>query len=128
MSTTTEPREGGPRRQEGWDRAIVALLAGYFAISAGMAALVTALGKQIYDLSGRELDLGLLGLAEFAPAALLVLVTGSVAYRFDRRQVASLAALGGGAVTVVITVYVAGSELPTPVERHGSCRGRGHDR
>jgi MFS family permease len=109
MSTTTEPREGAPRREEGWDRAIVALLAGSFTNTAGMAALVTALGKQIYDLSGRELDLGLLGLAEFVPAALLVLVTGSVADRFDRRHVASLAALGGGAVTVVITAYVASS-------------------
>ena len=36
----------------------------------------TVLGKQIYDITGRELDIGLLGLAEFLPAALLVLVTG----------------------------------------------------
>src|SRR5437764_270537 len=34
----------------------------------------TVLGKLVYDLTGREIDLGLLGLAEFAPAALLVLV------------------------------------------------------
>ena len=51
----------------------------------------TVLGKQVYDLTGRELDLGLLGLAEFAPAALLVLATGAVADRFDRRRVASIA-------------------------------------
>ena len=46
----------------------------------------TVLGKQIYDITGRELDIGLLGLAEFLPAALLVLVTGSVADRFNRKS------------------------------------------
>ena len=50
----------------------------------------TVLGKQVYDITGRELDIGLLGLAEFLPAALLVLVTGSVA---DRLIVKSLAQL-----------------------------------
>ena len=31
-------------------------------------AQLTALGKFLFDLTGRDLDLGLLGLAEFAPA------------------------------------------------------------
>ena len=51
---------------------------------------ITALGKQIYDMTGRDLDLGLLGLAEFAPAFLLMTVTGSLADRFDRRHIASI--------------------------------------
>jgi predicted MFS family arabinose efflux permease len=51
---------------------------------------VTILGKQIFDTTGRELDIGLLGLAEFLPAVILVLVTGSVADRFDRRIVAAV--------------------------------------
>jgi MFS family permease len=92
------------------------MLAGYFAHAAGAAALVTALGKQVYDLSGRELDLGLLGLAEFAPAALLVLVTGTVADRFDRRRVAALGSLGEGVVAVLVTLYVAtGPSATTPL-------------
>ena len=49
------------------------------------ATLDTVLGIQVFAISGRPLDLGLLGLAAFAPSALLVLVTGSVADRFDRR-------------------------------------------
>ena len=53
-----------------------------------------ALGKFVFDTTGRELDLGLVGLAEFAPAALLVLVTGHVADRFDRRTVVRLALVG----------------------------------
>ena len=73
---------------------IAALLASMFCATTAAMAGVTALGKQVYDLTGREFDLGLLGLAEFAPAALLVLVTGSVADRFDRRRVASIAAIG----------------------------------
>jgi hypothetical protein len=112
VSTSVEAPEGA-LPAPGWDRATTALLAGNFAGSAGAAALVTALGKQVYDLSGRELDLGLLGLAEFAPAALLVLVTGTVADRFDRRRVAALAALGEGLVALAVVGYVAGA--PTAV-------------
>ncbi len=63
------------------------------------------LGKQVYDLTGRELDLGLLGLAEFAPAALLVLVTGSVADRYDRRRVTAIAAVGQAAVAGGLAWY-----------------------
>jgi len=55
---------------------------------------VTALGKQLYDITGRDLDLGLLGLAEFVPAMLLVAVTGSVADRFDRRRIVSIGLVG----------------------------------
>ncbi len=64
------------------------------------------LGKFVYDLTGSELDLGLLGLAEFAPAALLVLVTGAVADRFDRRRVTALAAMGEMAVASALAWYV----------------------
>lgn len=59
---------------------------------------VTALGKFVFDLSHRELDLGLLGLVEFLPAFALVVITGMVADRFDRRRVAAVAFLGQLAV------------------------------
>ena len=65
-----------------------------FALYAGVSLQAAALFKQTYDLTGREMDLGFIGLAEFLPAALLVLVTGSVADRFDRKIVA-LFAVGG---------------------------------
>ncbi len=70
---------------------MIALLTSTLLHSAAAMAAVTALGKYVYDLQHRELDLGLLGLAEFAPAALLVLVTGTVADRYDRRLVAAAA-------------------------------------
>ena len=81
------------------------LLFAVFASAAATAAQLTALGKQVYDLTGRELDLGWLGLAEFAPAALLVLVTGAVADRRDRRRVAALAATAQAAVSGVLALY-----------------------
>ncbi len=81
-------------------------LLGYsIAVNAGILLQATALGKQIYDITGRELDIGLLGLAEFLPAALLVLVTGSVADRFDRRIVGSIATFGEVCCAIGLALY-----------------------
>jgi MFS family permease len=68
---------------------VIALLSSVVFSSTAMAALTIVLGKQIFDLTGSELDLGLLGLAEFAPSALLVFVTGPLADRRDRRRIAA---------------------------------------
>jgi MFS family permease len=65
----------------------------------------TVLGKQVYDITGRELDIGLLGLAEFLPAALLVLVTGSVADRFNRKIIGSIAIAGELLCSVLLGLY-----------------------
>jgi MFS family permease len=56
----------------------------------GLNVLVTVLFKQVFDITGDELDIGLLGLAQFVPAVLLILVSGWVADRFDRRRVSAL--------------------------------------
>ena len=63
------------------------------------------LGKHIYDITGRELDIGWLGLAEFLPIALLVFVTGSVADRYNRRRVAVTAMLGELACSLALVAY-----------------------
>ena len=60
----------------------------------GVLLQATALGKNVFDITKSELDIGWLGLAEFVPAALLVLVTGTVADRFPRRRVSMLAQAG----------------------------------
>jgi MFS family permease len=54
----------------------------------GIALQATVLLKQAYDITGRKSDLGWMGLAEFIPIALLVLVTGSVADHFNRKAIA----------------------------------------
>ncbi len=81
------------------DRSVIALLVSSLAGTTAALIQVTALGKQIYDLTGRDLDLGLLGLAEFLPAMVLVTVTGTVADRYDRRRIATIGLLGEAAAT-----------------------------
>ena len=49
-----------------------------------------AIGWQVYDLTRRPLDLGLVGLAQFLPSLGLALITGHVADRYDRRTVMAL--------------------------------------
>jgi MFS family permease len=69
--------------------------------------LTTALGKLVYDQTGRELDLGLLGLAEFIPAAVLVVLTGHVADRFDRRRIVAIGLVGEVACALGIAALAA---------------------
>lgn len=88
-----------------WDRSVTALLLSVFCASSAAFAGVTALGIQVFDLTGREIDLGILGLLEFLPAFVLVLVTGSVADRFDRRKVTAAGALAEAAVALVLAWY-----------------------
>ncbi len=71
----------------------------------GMNVLVTVLFKQTFDVTGNPLDIGLIGLAQFVPAILLVLVSGWVADRFDRRRVSALFLFGRAACAVALIVY-----------------------
>jgi MFS family permease len=66
-----------------------------FTLARGAAMLAyqmlgVAVGWQVYALTGSALDLGLVGLAQFLPSFLLVLVVGHVADRFDRKRIAQL--------------------------------------
>ena len=88
-------------------RSIIALLTAMFASASAVVALTTALGKQVYDLTGSELALGLLGLAEFAPNALLVLITGTFADRYDRRRIVALSMIGQALVVAGLAWYAA---------------------
>ncbi|WP_166306273.1 MFS transporter [Bradyrhizobium sp. 2S1] len=46
-----------------------------------------AIGWQIYELTGSAFDLGMVGLVQFLPTALLVFVAGHAADRFERKRV-----------------------------------------
>ena len=63
--------------------------------SAGFAVQImsVAVGWQVYDLTRNPLDLGFVGLAQFLPALLLVLVTGLIADKFNRRLIIGLCLL-----------------------------------
>src|SRR5689334_2497745 len=53
--------------------------------------LAVGVGWQVYSLSNSALDLGLIGLSQFLPSVVLVLVTGHVADRHNRRHIARIA-------------------------------------
>ena len=74
---------------------------------------ITILGKQVFDMTGRPLYLGLLGLAEFVPAFLLAPISGMVADRFERRLVFAWG-LGGEAVASLGLFFYVASD-PTSV-------------
>lgn len=95
------------------DRSVQALLLNTFISAAVAVGQAVAVGKLVFDITGRELDLGLVGLAEFVPTALLVLVAGSIADRFDRRRVAAAGYVVEGVAAVGLAVYAAGD--PTAV-------------
>ncbi len=89
------------------DRSILALLVSIFTSTAGALVCTTALGKQVYDMTHEPLQLGLLGLAEFAPSALLVLVSGAVADRFSRTRVSAVSAFLEVFAGVGLALYAA---------------------
>src|SRR4030081_3887357 len=57
-----------------------------FLIVASLEMQSVAVGWQVYEITKRPLDLGLVGLAQFLPGILLFLVSGHVADRCDRRK------------------------------------------
>jgi MFS family permease len=60
-----------------------------FLIVAAVEMQAVAVGWQVYDITHRALDLGLVGLAQFIPGILLFLVSGHASDRFQRRHVLS---------------------------------------
>lgn len=53
-----------------------------------------AVGWQVYEITRRPLDLGLVGLVQFLPGILLFLVSGHAADRYDRRKLIIVCYLG----------------------------------
>jgi MFS family permease len=87
------------------DRDVRILLGSNSLISLGVALQAAVLGKQIFDITDRAINLAWLGLAEFAPSLVLMLVTGSVADRFNRKKIAALALVGELACALALMLY-----------------------
>lgn len=62
---------------------LAAMTSGAFASS----LLATVVGLQVFEISSSELDLGLIGIAQFVPVLVLSPFTGTLADRFDRRLI-----------------------------------------
>src|ERR1700720_478856 len=83
------PDQGPPLKQRSF---LLFLLARSFSRFSSQVAAV-AIGWQIYDLTGSAFDLGMVGLVQFLPTALLVFVAGHAADRYERKRVVQLCQL-----------------------------------
>jgi MFS family permease len=90
-------------------------LARFFTTFAAQIVSV-AVGWQIYDLTRDPFDLGLVGVVQFLPSLLLVLVTGVVADRFGRRLIMGLAVvLEALCALALLLLTMHGLSTPLPV-------------
>src|ERR1700733_3624567 len=55
-----------------------------------------AVGWQVYALTGSAFDLGMVGLVQFIPTAILVFAAGQVADRYDRKRVVQICQTAAG--------------------------------
>ena len=84
---------------------VKALLGVNFLTHFAVMGQITIIGKQVYDLTGRPLDLGLLGVAEFLPVAVLAPLAGPLADRHDRRKILGIALVGEAIASLLLFLY-----------------------
>jgi len=78
--------------------------------------VVVAVGWKVYDLTHDPMALGYVGLAQFLPAFLLVLITGTVADRVSRRLIiVACFAVEGVAAVWLVWLALAGSQAVMPI-------------
>ena len=96
--------------------------------ASGSVTLAIAMGVFVFNITGREVDIGFVGLAEFLPTFLLVLWAGSLADRVDRRRMAALAYGAEAIIAFAIAWYsttgpTAVWPLLTLTAAYGAARG-----
>jgi MFS family permease len=75
----------------------------------GIQILEVAVGWHLYQMTSNPLDLGLVGLSQFAPVLLLFLVAGVAADHFDRRGIIVVCNLVHGTAAVIL-LFIAMSD------------------
>ncbi len=99
-------------RHVGYRRYFFSRFLAYFAVQ----IMSVSVGWQIYDLTRDPFALGLIGLFQFLPSLALILVTGSVADRYNRRVIMGLCMLVGTfCAAALLMLTVTGSFSPWPV-------------
>ncbi len=97
-------------------RGVRPLLISSVVLTIGVMLQAAALVKHVYDITDSELSIGWLGLAEFIPAAALVLVTGTVADRLNRKKVSLVAQSGELLCSLLLMLYALGDPTSaTPI-------------
>lgn len=90
----------------GIPRGIRALLLANFCSTFAYLGIITFAGDQVFSITRRELDLGLLGLAAFTPIFLLSPIAGTMVDRLDRRIVYGAAVVIEIAITIGLFLFV----------------------
>ncbi|MBV9181283.1 MAG: MFS transporter, partial [Acidobacteria bacterium] len=85
-----------------------------FLVVAALEMQSVAVGWQVYEMTRRPLDLGLVGLAQFLPNVFLFLIAGHAADRFSRKNLLLVCNLGF-ALCSILLVEITRTE-------HGSVR------
>jgi MFS family permease len=83
-------------------RAFVRFWTARLAGTAAAQMLMLAIGWQMYQLTGSAWDLGLVGLAQFAPSLGVALIAGHAADRYDRVKLVILCLAVQGVVAMVL--------------------------
>jgi MFS family permease len=97
------------------NRDFMLYLGSRFCSSIAAQMIITAVGWQVYHLTGRVLDLGLIGLSQFLPFLALVLFAGQAADHFDRRLIVLLCLCAYGicaSLLLAFTLAKLGSTAP----------------
>jgi MFS family permease len=85
------------------------------ATSVAFQMQTVAVGWQLYDLTTNPVDLGLVGLVQFIPVLLLILITGQIVDRHDRRIVLALAQAVEVAGALVLALATLSGTIGAPV-------------
>ena len=67
-----------------------------------------AVSWQMYEITNNPLDLGLVGLTQFVPAVLFVLVAGHIADRYDRRTIVRVCQTVSGLAAATLAIGAVG--------------------
>jgi MFS family permease len=85
-------------------RAFMRLWYSRLASTSANQMLMVAIGWQMYDLTGSAWDLGLVGLLQFLPALLLVLIAGHVVDHFNRARIVALCMAAQTVIALVLAL------------------------
>lgn len=109
MSTHTTGDRFAAFRHSSYARFFTARFLAAFAIQ----IVSVSVGWQMYDQTGSALYLGLIGLFQFLPSLLLILVTGSVADRYNRRAIVAIClAIGVLCTAALLALTLADAFMP----------------
>jgi len=105
MASSPDPRLAGRIAFTYPDFAFYAIAR--FCIVVALEMQSVAVGWQVYEITHRALDLGLVGLAQFLPGIIFFLAAGHAADHFDRRRLV-MVCYGGFAICSGLLLYIAG--------------------